>query len=115
MIRNKFLGILFVATIVLIAVQPAAGQMSVLTYHNNNSRSGLNPFETILTLDNVNSSRFGKVFFITTDGRVDAQPLYVSGLTIEGKIRNVLYIATEHDTVYAADADTGTSLWTRHC
>jgi len=48
----------------------------VLTYHNDNQRTGRNPSETSLTLKNVNSSTFGKLFVIPTDGRVDAQPLY---------------------------------------
>jgi hypothetical protein len=77
MVLGKLQSILFVAMATLAAFEPAMGQVSVLTYHNDNSRSGLNPFETILTSGNVNSSKFGKVFFFTTDGRVDAQPLYV--------------------------------------
>jgi hypothetical protein len=86
-------------------------QPSVLTWHNDNSRTGQNLQETILTTANVNVSTFGKLFTIGVDGLVDGQPLYVPGLTIPGQgVHNVLYIATEHDSVYAVDADNGTVL-----
>ena len=59
-------------------------------------------------------SVFGKVGFFPTDGKVDAQPLFLAGVAIPGQgIHNVLYVATEHDSVYAFDADTGASLWQR--
>jgi hypothetical protein len=67
--------------------------------------------ETILTISKVNSSTFGKVGFFSVDGKVDAEPLYVSQLTVGGGTRNVLYVATEHDSIYALDADTGSTLW----
>jgi hypothetical protein len=89
-------------------------QPSVLTWHNDNGRSGQNPQETILTPANVNSSTFGKLFAIGVDGKVDGQPLYVPHLTIPSLgVHNVLYIATEHDTVYAVDADNGAILKTK--
>ncbi len=87
------------------------GQTSVLTWHNDNARTGQNLTETILTPTNVNSSTFGKLFVISVDGLVDAQPLYVSSLNVAGGIHNVLYVATEHDSAYAFDADTGAQLW----
>ncbi len=87
------------------------GQTSVLTWHNDNARTGQNLAETILTPANVNSSTFGKLFVLSVDGKVDAQPLYVPSLTVSGAVHNVLYVATEHDSVYAFDADTGTLLW----
>ena len=90
--------------------QPAVG-IDVTTYHYDNARDGLNANETILTPSNVNSSGFGKVGFDTTDGKVDAAPLYLSGMTVNGQTHNVLYVASEHDSVYAFDADTGTQLW----
>ena len=82
------------------------------TYHNDIARTGQNLSETILTPGNVSSSSFGKLFVISADGKVDGQPLYLSGITVPGKgIHNVLYLVTEHGSVYAVDADTGTSLW----
>ena len=83
----------------------------VLTYHYNNAHTGLNAKETTLTLSNVNSTSFGKLFTVTVDGLVDAQPLYLSAVTIQGATHNVLIVATEHDSVYAFDADTGNLLW----
>ena len=86
-------------------------QPSVLTWHNDNARTGQNLQESILTPANVHASTFGKLFMVGVDGLVDGQPLYVPGLTIPGQgLHNVLYIATEHDSVYAVDADNGTVL-----
>src|SRR5208282_4141314 len=84
----------------------------VLTYHNNNLRTAWNPSEASLTFKNVNSATFGKLFVISTDGLVDAQPLYAPNVTIPGTgAHNVLFVATENDTVYGFDADTGSLLW----
>lgn len=83
----------------------------VLTYHNDNMRTGRNQNETTLTLKNVNSSSFGKLFVLSTDGLVDAQPLYAPNLTVAGAAHNVLFVASEHGTVYAFDADNGATLW----
>jgi outer membrane protein assembly factor BamB len=83
----------------------------VLTYHNNNARTGADLKERTLTLANVNSATFGKLFTVPADGLVDAQPLYVSGVSISGVTHNLLIVASEHGTVYAYDADTGTNLW----
>ncbi len=78
----------------------------VLTYHNDNARSGLNPFETTLTPANVNSTTFGKLFSYPVDGYIYAQPLYVPCVSIPLiGVRNVVYVVTEHDSVYAYDAD----------
>jgi outer membrane protein assembly factor BamB len=84
---------------------------SVLTYHNDNARTGQNLNETILTTNNVNRSSFGKLFAILADGKVDAQPLYLPNLSISGKEQNLLFVATEHGSVYAFNADTGTQIW----
>jgi hypothetical protein len=84
----------------------------VLTYHNDNARTGQALAETILTPSNVNSTQFGKLFQVNVDGKVDAQPLYASAVTIPSQgTHNVLFVATEHDSVYAFDADSGTQLW----
>jgi len=90
----------------------AYGQTTdVTTYHFDNARDGLNPNEAILTPANVNASTFGKLGFYQLDGKVDAQPLYLSQVPIANVMHNVLYAVTEHDSVYALDADTGTVLW----
>ena len=95
----------------LIALTSSVFGQDVLTYHNNNARTGLNPGETQLTLTNVNYTTFGLQFVIPVDGLVDAEPLYLSSLTIGGATHNVLIVATEHDSVYAFDADSGATLW----
>jgi outer membrane protein assembly factor BamB len=85
---------------------------NVTTYHNDNARTGQNLAETILTPSNVNSSGFGKLFVITVDGKVDAQPLYLSQVSIPNQgMHNALYVATEHGSVYGLDADSGKVLW----
>lgn len=88
-----------------------SGSADVLTYHNDNARDGLNDQETVLTGANVNSADFGKIGFFSMDGRVDAQPLYVSALNVGGATHNVVFAASEHDSVYAFDADSGQVLW----
>ena len=91
---------------------PLAAQTNVLTFHNDVARTGQNLAETTLTPVNVNSATFGKLFQVALDGVVDAQPLYVAGVAIEGQgTHNVLIVATENDSLYALDADTGAQLW----
>jgi outer membrane protein assembly factor BamB len=84
----------------------------VTTYHNDNARTGQNLNETFLTPSNVNVANFGKLGFFPVDGKVDAQPLFLANIAIPAQgTHNVLYVATEHDSVYAFDADTGALLW----
>lgn len=85
---------------------------TVTTYHNDNARTGQNLNEVTLTTTNVNTSGFGMLFVIAADGKVDAQPLYLPSLNVSGQgTHNVLFVATEHGSVYGFDADTGTTLW----
>ena len=83
----------------------------VTTYHNDNARTGQNLNETTLTTGNVNASSFGLLFVIPADGKVDAQPLYLPNLTTSNGSHNVLFVVTEHGSVYGLDADKGTQLW----
>ena len=88
-----------------------AATTDVLTYHYNAMRSGENLTETVLTPANVTSATFGKLRMLSADGLVDAAPLVVTQLTFAGVLHsNVVYIATEHDSVYAYDPGTGTAL-----
>ena len=93
-------------------VQPRVSHAQlVLTQHNDLSRSGANPNETMLTTSNVNESSFGKLFSLPVDGYTYAQPLYDPGVAISGGTHNVVYVATAHDSVYAFDADSGAEYW----
>lgn len=95
----------------------AYGQNNVLTQHNDTARSGLNPNETILSPSNVSVSQFGKLFTQSVDGIIVGQPLYASNVLMsDGKTHNVVYVATQHNSVYAFDADNkqgnnATPLW----
>src|SRR5467141_4971248 len=85
---------------------PSPSSIDVTTYHYDNLRTGQNLNETTLTTANVNQSKFGKLGELMVDGKVDAQPLYLSNVSITGVgTKNVLYVATEHGSVYAFDAD----------
>jgi len=89
-------------------------QVSVITQHNDNSRSGLNSHETKLTTTNVNANQFGKLFSLPVDDQVYAQPLVVSGLPISKNTKNVVFVATVNNTVYAYDGDDGSLYWKKN-
>jgi hypothetical protein len=97
----------WVLLLVLAGVTPGRAQFKgVFTEHNDNARSGENLNETVLTPANVNSSTFGKLFSYSVDGQIFAEPLYVPNVSIPGQgTHNVIYVATENDSVYALDED----------
>lgn len=99
------------ATTALTVTDVAPG--AVLTYHNDNARDGAFTGETTLMPSVVTSSQFGKLRSYTVDGQIYAQPLYVPKLSVSGSNHNVVFVATENDTVYAFDADgtQTTPLW----
>ena len=89
-------------------------QVAVTTHHYDISRTGQNLAEPVLNTSNVNANTFGKLFSRGLDGQIYAQPLYVPDLSVAGQIRNVVYVATQNDSVYAFDADDPTAsspLW----
>jgi len=111
---DRFRGLLIKALFCAAGMSPVFvnAQPSVFTWQNDNARTGRNLQETQLTRANVNASTFGKLFTIPVDGLVDAEPLYVSALTIPGQgTHNVVFIVTEHDSAYAFDADSGQQIW----
>jgi hypothetical protein len=94
----------------------AFAQSNMLTSHGDNTRSAANMNETLLTPGNVNKNNFGRLFSVPVDYQVLAQPLYVPNVTIntgayQGTVHNVVYVATQADSLYAFDADDGTQLW----
>ena len=97
------------ASLMLLTSALVDAQVTVVTYHNDISRSGLNANETMLTPANVNKTTFGLLFSTAVDAPIVGQPLYLPGVTISGLgVHNVVYVATLHDSVYAFDADSNT-------
>nr|MBA2394876.1 hypothetical protein [Ktedonobacteraceae bacterium] len=96
------------------AMNVAPANTAVTTYKEDTERTGNHSTETILKVNTVNQSTFGKRVTYTTDGQIYAQPLFLPGITIKGAKHNVVYVATEHDSIYAFDADAtraGAPLW----
>jgi len=101
-------------TVTPVQQRPPPPAVAVYTHKYDNTRQGANVSETILTPTNVTSTTFGKLFTLNVDGYIFGQPLYVPNLTIKGAVHNVVYVATEHDSVYAFDADSSNNtapLW----
>src|ERR1051325_263669 len=112
--RAGCLAAVLVASLGLFCTTPMAGQASVLTSRNDNSRTGQNDDEPFLNSVNVTTASFAKLGAYSVDGFVVAQPLYVPNISIAGSIHNVVFVATQHDSVYAFDADnlaSGVPLW----
>jgi hypothetical protein len=86
----------------LVTVTDLAG---IATFHNNQARDGSNQQEYALTVADVNTTKFGKLFSCAVDGATYTQPLWVPNLTVGGKTHNVIFVATQHDSAYAFDAD----------
>ena len=97
--RSAFVG-LFGLICFSLCVALVSSATDVVTYHNDIARTGQNLQETILTTGNVKSSLFGKLFTLPVDGIIDAEPLYLSAVSIPGKgTHNVVYAVTENDSV----------------
>jgi outer membrane protein assembly factor BamB len=94
--------------------KPNNEHISVLTQHNDNTRAGLNNKETVLTTSNVNTAQFGRLFTLTVDDQVYAQPLVYAGLSIASGTHNVVFIATVNNSVYAYDGDKGKLYWSKN-
>ena len=108
--------VVFASVLFLLPMTPVSAQspQDVLTYHGDNLRTGWFSAETQLTASNLTPETFGLLQTVTLDGRVDAEPLYVTQQIIAGQgTHNVVYVATEDDSVYAIDADSGAILWQR--
>jgi hypothetical protein len=107
-------GTSLAAVLIVVCILLAAGQTAITTHHYDNYRTGWNQNETTLTPANVNSNSFGRLQTVTLDAQVDGQPLVVPGVLITaGSLQgthDVVYVATEGNTIYAIDAESGTVL-----
>lgn len=114
MSKTRFFSPAAILFLTIAGLTSAVGQsaLGVFTQQYYNSRAGNNIYEKKLTPKNVNSTKFGKLFSVSVDGQVYAQPLWVMGVQIPGQgTHTVVYVATELDSVYALDANTGVQLW----
>src|ERR1700733_412792 len=110
--KSRFQSLPATVCLAIVALtESAVGAADVLTNHNDAARTGQNLGEVILTSANVNPTNFGRLLTLTADGKVDAQPLYVSGQVMgDNQPHNLLIVATENDSIYAFDADSGATL-----
>ncbi len=108
-----FLRCLITLTILGSGLLAQSGPSAITTGQYNAARTSATQAESILSPANVNTNQFGKLASWAVDGWIFAQPLYVPGISINGTVKNVVYVATMHNTVYAFDADNlgGTPLW----
>jgi len=93
---------------------PPANSISVVTQHNDNTRAGWNNHESILNINNVNNTLFGKQFTLEVDDQVYAQPLVLSNVKIKDANHNLTLIATVNNTIYAFDAENGDAIWKKN-
>jgi hypothetical protein len=103
--RGTTVRIATIVAVIVCAGAAARAQVNVLTHHNDNRRTGANLQESTLTVANV-KQKFGKLWQLYADGQIVAQPLYVSGLRVDGKgTFNAVIVVTMHNTIYVYDAD----------
>lgn len=103
---NRLLFFGFLSLTLVLQANPLWSQVNVLTANYDNARTNANLNETVLNPSNVNPDLFGKIGSFPVDGQIYAQALYATGISITGKgLRNVIYVATMHNSVYAIDAD----------
>src|ERR1700730_1775204 len=112
--KSPLIGLVFFATVVVAGSAAAQSPVWVPTYHYDNLRTGWNSHETQLTLQNVTQSTFGAIGLANLDDQVDAQPLIVPNQSIAGGTFDVVYVATESNTIYAIDASNGVILLSRN-
>ncbi len=104
----------WLSTLICLTSSSGSAQTAITTFHVDNNRTGWNPHETVLTPQNVSSSSFGLLQTVTLDGTIGGQPLFVPGVNITAGshqgVHNVVYAATQSNTIYAIDAESGTLL-----
>src|SRR6202051_1981245 len=105
---RQLLKVVPLSLLILASAILSDAQVNVTTYHNDNARTGQNTQEVSITPANVGPSAFEELFAVAVNGQVYAQPLFLSNVSIGGSTHDIVYVATEHDSVYAIDAGNGT-------
>jgi len=108
---RQLLKVVPLSLLILASAILSDAQVNVTTYHNDNARTGQNTQEVSITPANVGPSAFEELFAVAVNGQVYAQPLFLSNVSIGGSTHDIVYVATEHDSVYAIDAGNGTVYW----